>query len=517
MTNPNAAAGAEMRETPKEAERNTPETTETQPATTRERAIGEGRNLTRLDGSQARDILAGTIELEGKTFQVLARQEGDGFLFQVVSPEKDAQRQKAEAKIDLLGNAYDRVAEIVLKAAGLTGAQADTVGSALAEQKAVVLAETARAKDAETAIKESLTSRAESVMRGEQTEEPSLGALMEELLAARMGDDMEADVALSRAVSERREEMHPDADDAERARIADGTEGLVQIGAEPKYAGPDGEKKMKARRMEIIQTELFNALKRNDNKAWLLLTEELNELTAVLALRNEWMHHQDKKGTYDKQKTKNLVESKPTEENTEVEYELTDADIVELLETKPRVKSPVDLLLEDWAAADEAQKPEARPMSSESANTTLEQPAVEIETSDQKDVTRNEQAEQWFAQGQFDDLKHTGLAENAEDLLAWENTYAETAIALEALGLTMKDEGLPETFGDLLAIKDGRGFLKKLLGSTTDRVRTFRQLADIHYRYIDSGKVDIKKALERSGKTMEDYLAAIRSSKGTLV
>lgn len=188
------------------------------------------------------------------------------------------------------------------------------------------------------------------------------------------------------------------------------------------------------------------------------------------ALRDLWMEQPDQVSAFAEQ----ALASEKTSESTRTILNVFDRDAKEGVFTHEEPLIPMET-------------PEERM----EAEQDLEEGRVDVEG-------LKEQAE-WSAQFEsMPDLRQAGIVEERSDLDAWMETYYRVIYALNQLGLTPADEGLPESYNALMDLKDSRGFFGKLVGKKTDRVKGFDKLADVHYRYVDSGKVDMTGYVERA-------------------
>ncbi len=134
-----------------------------------------------------------------------------------------------------------------------------------------------------------------------------------------------------------------------------------------------------------------------------------------------------------------------------------------------------------------------------------EQPTIEMPKSFQP-LSENEKS--------FKDLIKADILEEGGDLKALRESYNEVLFALNKVGMDPKDEGIPESFDQLMNIKDERGFFGKLFKKETTRVKLIKKMFDLHYQYIDSGQVDISEYKNRMLQQQEEYRRKMATSGG---
>ncbi len=468
--------------------------------------VGTKGQARRLDGLSVQEVFTGSAVLD-RHYQVFARQSGGETRVRVTTPEEDLAREIAERQYDLFTTVLDSNVASATKVAGLQGEASEGAATTILNHRNEIIAKAVGQDDPEKALTNMVRTEASAIASGETgAERPSLEDLVRDLTHARQEalgakNDKQYQSAVARihalelAVYERRSALHPDANTQEKAQIADETEGLVVLTPDAIYSkGPVNV----LDRLKELEKEMQKADKEKNETAWLRANEERTR-------------HLGAHPSIEMQEKIRLLEEKlraidkaPAGKNKEEEYQKTDTARKRLIAkvnsepvlaevlgiaSRPVERSgerPVDRLMRDIANATiiESKTVKAKPSSPN-------EPIVEELLMDKPRMPLSNEERKNYA-----DLVSARILEQGDDLATWEKTFGEVLAALEILGLKPEDEGLPNSFQDVLNTKDKRGFFGKLFRGKTDRVKMIERIGELHYQYIESGQVDVSKYLE---------------------
>lgn len=154
-------AQAEMQELlTEQPERPALETAQT-PETHRE--VGEVSEVKALDGATVEEVLVGTVETSEGQREVIARKRDEGTVVRIVDPVEEAERMVGAQQVDMIGDAYDDTADLVLKVAGVKGQERKEARAALGTMKSAFIADMMGSADPSTVIADTLREKAKSI------------------------------------------------------------------------------------------------------------------------------------------------------------------------------------------------------------------------------------------------------------------------------------------------------------------------------------------------------------------
>ncbi|MBI4713694.1 hypothetical protein HY771_00695 [Candidatus Uhrbacteria bacterium] len=248
---------------------------------------------TRSDGGTDNETFVGSFENDNGYTLVLAREGEGGHLLRSVNSKEFKQSGRAEKQLELYFGAAKSATESAIKAAGLKGAAAQEARAMLAKETPKIVALAMGEKDPEKALTGTVQEVAQAIASGE-TERPksNLETLIAQLAQARQKvdsakTDKEYKAALveiyaaERAVYTARVELHPDAEPAEKAKIADETDGAVEIIPDSLYdKGADAVSK----RIKELEAAMREADRNKDGVSWTVSRNEYDRHRVVMPI-----------------------------------------------------------------------------------------------------------------------------------------------------------------------------------------------------------------------------------------
>lgn len=570
--------------------------------------VGTKVEVTRLDGTKGSDVFSGLAHIGGKEYHVFARFQDHTVAYRILPPEELDARAATDRRLAAMQEAYDNDLDASIKAAGLTGEEAQKTRAALVKRGLEIITDSIWRKEPEPFMVKQIQ---EGIEKPEETTPVSLGELQRqhgelarEADRAYQADDQQKYNglilqvrALETQINKRRQALSPDAEPEERAMIVNETEGFVSPLPDALYdEGLDGAQA----RVAQLEQEMDTAEKAGNAAAYVTAQDERNRHRAMLPVlervqtlqetakeqadllkqakeagvarvkaerqtvkvqRDFWRNAEDAvkaqldemdlqmQGIREGLRTNLGPDAGAKREALEARYAriherlkkaqqelmaLETAHVDVTFDPDQKIdgaqtalyRSLRDLWTEQpdqvGAFAEQALASEKTPESTRAILNvfdrdakegvfTHEEPLIPAETREERmkaeqdleegrvDVEELKEQAEWSAQFEnMPDLRRAGIINERADLDAWMDTYYRVIFALNKLGLTPADEGLPESYNALMDLKDSRGFVGKLFGKKTDRVKGFEKLADVHYRYVDSGKVDMTGYVARA-------------------